>query len=463
LKTRTTGIAAATLLSVITLSVITAAATHGAVTTWSQRFAAETDTVVFFSAEGLLWKAPFSMASAETLWAPKGRERLTRLEVSPDGTRAAWITSGSEQDTVKLWTGATRPTQPRALYFSFQPSSMGRVHFEAGVPTTSDPSARGPRLVNSSPRLLRAVTTPMAWFPDGSAIAFGYSDGVAVSPGEQGDAVPAFDLPVVSLRCLDPAALFLAEFVPPPPKSTDPQRTDPNRSDWHLLFPGGRRWTAFPTEDFHEGMPWVASSTTLWWAKGPEVRTSHVHNPQRQTAGKMHTDVVGLARDRNSEILTIVATDEVARLEPAGTPRRLARLALPARRMFVDPDSGSVAAVFGDSVLITDGDMVRRAALKGLDASGMMHSGERLLLWGTETKSSHLAMAWLEPDKREVQRIETPVEKGDVFASPGRRWVFAARSGGKPPEKLHAFELSSGTWSEVDNPGIAGWEPFSAR
>ncbi len=431
---------------------------------WTERFAAETDTVLFFSPEGALWKAPFSNATAETLWTPAGHERLTRLAVSPDGARVAWITSGSEQDTVRLWTARTRPAMPRALYFSFRPGSEGRVHYEAAAPTTSDGNARGARFVTSSPRLLRSASTPMAWMPDGSALAFGYSDGVAMIPAESGPAVPAFDLPVVSLECLDPASVFLAEFAAPSSAGGDAKPSEAKHSAWHLLYPAPGRWHAFPVEDIGKGIPWVASSTTLWWARGTEVHTAHAHDPRRTTAAKMRTDVVGLARDRATSAITIAALDEIARLESeSAPPRRLKALALPARRMMEDPVSGTLGVVAGDSLVLLQGDSVRVAALKGLDATGIASVDGRTLIWGVQQKSDDPAVAWLEPGAREVHRLEFPRKKGTLTLVPGRRWMLLADTGGKPPGTFHILELSSGTWSEIRNPGIAGWEPLSPK
>src|SRR5262245_17031212 len=44
---------------------------------WGRAFAAESDTTIFALSEGPLLKAPFHLASRETLWLPRG-ERLVR-------------------------------------------------------------------------------------------------------------------------------------------------------------------------------------------------------------------------------------------------------------------------------------------------------------------------------------------------------------------------------------------------
>ena len=68
---------------------------------WSEVFAAEGDTVVFFGADGLLLRAPFSLATRETLWVPSGGQHLVRLRVSPDGHRVAWLTRAHDRDTTR--------------------------------------------------------------------------------------------------------------------------------------------------------------------------------------------------------------------------------------------------------------------------------------------------------------------------------------------------------------------------
>ena len=50
---------------------------------WSEVFAADTDTMVFIGADGTLLRAPFSLATRETLWTPPPGQGLLRVRVSP--------------------------------------------------------------------------------------------------------------------------------------------------------------------------------------------------------------------------------------------------------------------------------------------------------------------------------------------------------------------------------------------
>ena len=68
------------------------------------------------------------------------------------------------------------------------------------------------------------------------------------------------------------------------------------------------------------------------------------------------------------------------------------------------------------------------------------------------------------PDGARLTAVRTPDVRGGIFArAPGGARLLLFHPESEPAAMLQVYDIPSGTWSEVDNPGIAGWEPSSPR
>ena len=73
-------------------------------------------------------------------------------------------------------------------------------------------------------------------------------------------------------------------------------------------------------------------------------------------------------------------------------------------------------------------------------------------------------LARLDTSRGALAPIETPnVRGGLVYASPAGAYLILAPAGPHVPETFQVYDTRSGTWTEVANPGISGWELLVPR
>ena len=169
--------------------------------------------MVFFGADGALLRAPFSLATRETLWVPSGGQRLVRVRVSPDGRRVAWLTRAHDRDTTRLWVDgmgvAGRAALLRARCPSVRPRALG------GRASPRSRTARCTAGGSSSPNsfMSRVACNTLEWTPDSRAVVFGYDDGIAAVPGDGGAGFGVSRAFAVGLEALDPAPIYLVDAI----------------------------------------------------------------------------------------------------------------------------------------------------------------------------------------------------------------------------------------------------------
>jgi len=468
-----------------------------AAATWSEIFAADTDTTVFIGTDGSLWRAPFSLAARETLWTPTPGQDLVRLRVSPDGRRVAWLTRAFDHDTTRLWIDGTGG--PRVRYFALRPTDYGRVHSEAAVPSVGDADVRGARLVQPGPLQLRKVANTLEWTPDSRAVVFGYADGIAAVPADSGAGFGVTRALAVRLAALEPAPIYLVDAIVLREQSTyfRPEGRAAHPSDrievleddrpvrdalelahpdvliargatsgTYLLYPLARRWRVFSASDLTPSRLRVASAGTVWWVAGNAIHAVRTHDPTVTTEVRAASAVQWLGYDETTRSLLWAAGREVtSRPEDGGPGTVVLRAAADIRDALSAHPGRRVGFVAGDSLLAWDpeGGGVQRAALSGLRPEALLEARDGTLLVvtrggrGGAPGLARLAAGRLSP-------LEVPPVKGGRFVpvSHGAR-VLLFDPAGKAPSTLHVLDVNSGRWDVVDNPGIAGWEPLEPR
>lgn len=73
-------------------------------------------------------------------------------------------------------------------------------------------------------------------------------------------------------------------------------------------------------------------------------------------------------------------------------------------------------------------------------------------------------LARLDLERGALVSIDLPELKNPlVSTSPGGGRLMISESGSRMPATLHVYEIGTGAWSEVRNPGVIGWEPLVPR
>ncbi len=466
----------------------------GAVT-WQEAFAADRDTVVFFDADGTLFRAPFDLAARETLWTPVAGQRLVRVRVSPDGRRVAWLTRDGDQDTTRLWVDGTQAQGPRGRFFALLPGAYGRVHAEPGVPTIEDAGIRGARLVEPTPRMRRRASNTLEWTPDSRAVVFGYDDGVAAIPADAGTGFGVTRALAVGLESLDPAPIYLVDavvlrehmkYVRPEGPGVHPSEAPTTLEDGrpidamelahpnvllargaepgtYLLYPLPHRWRVFPASDLAPGRPRAQSPGTVWWGSGSRVRAIRTNDPAPTEEARAAGPVVWVGYDETRGSVMWAGGREVGRKAEDGGPLGVVlRAAVQIHAALPSGSGARVGFVAGDSLLVWSraSGGVERVAQNGLHPTALLDTpaGWRVV---TEGGADGPGLAGADASGR-LAALEVPRVKGGTFVSiSGGNRLVLFDPGARPPAELHVLDTASARWTTVANPGIAGWEPLA--
>jgi hypothetical protein len=486
-------------LLVMAVVVVSAAGRVDAVP-WSEAFAPVRDTVVFFDAGGLMLRAPFDLATRETLWAPAHGQELVRVRVSPDGRRVAWLTRAHDRDTTRLWVDGTGMGGPRMRYFALLPDQYGRVHSEPSVPTTEDRETRGARLVQAGAFMRRAPSNTLEWTPDSRAVVFGYDDGIAAVPVDGGEGFGVTRALAVELEALEPAPIYLVDaivlrsqtnYFRPEGRAVHPSDFGTPLEDGrpiesalelahpdvmlsrsaapgtYLLYPLAHRWRVFSASDLDLGRLRAASPGTVWWAAGSTLRAIRTHDPTATEEARAAGTIVWLGYDETRRAIAWAAGSQVSRKpEDGGTATVVLRAGAPIRAALPSRTGRRVGLVAGDSLLLWDpvDDRVQRLGLSGLRPSALFETpGGGVLVATTTGRGAPPGLARAD-STGSLTALGLPRVKGGVFIPvPGGTFLLLADPGPRPPASLQALDVATGRWTTVENPGIAGWELLEPR
>jgi len=447
---------------------------------WHEVFAAERDTAVFLTTGGALVRAPFHLASAETLWTPAGDERVVRMLAGPRGGGLAWITRAYERDTTRLWVLDANGTRVRVRFFALLASRYGYERSEPGVPWVDDAGERGGRLVQAGTFMRRQSSNTLAWTPDGATIVFGYDGGVAAQPLAGGSGFGAGQLGPMALESLAPSPLFLVDAVDfrkpgdrsiPAVDQLDLERAAeiptrkraPGRATY-LLVPTAGRWRAFEAAGLEPGVPHAASRRTVWWADERTVRAVRVDDPQPSREAVADAPVVWLGHDPAHRSFAWAAGTRVHRKpEDGGDSTLVVEAAAPIRAALVTRDGDTVAFAAGDSLIVwrPADDRIERFDLAGADPCAIYEAAGTMLV-GVACDGRR-APRLLRVDRgtgRLVSTAAPAVKKGTFHALAGGRWILLYDPAPRPPRTLQAYDVRNDAWMEVANPGISAWEPL---
>lgn len=462
----------------IALSLVLACPIPARAADWGEVFASETDTVVFAGRTGALIKAPFHLASRETLWTPLGSEYLVRFSAARDGRRVALLTQAGEQGLTWLWSWGPSGMRSIVGFPSLQAGRLGALRYEPAMPSVDDVDVRGGRLVQAPARARRPVTHAMEWSVDGSSIAFGFDEGLGLVPADGGEARSVTPLRPLTIRLLDPAPIYLAETMmqigdepaPEPefdvlPRPAQLRATGASRQ-WVLVYPTAGAWKSFDGPGFDGSDPWTASSTTVWYADGKHVRAVYAHDPVAVELAETVDDVIGIEYLATEDAVAWVSGRTVTRSPAAGgESKTVFELRTPCRRV-LRGDGTRLGLVWGDTLTIwntVDGSRLD-VGLGGLEPHQMIESRDGVTL----VSASHGTRG-----ARALYRVGNGVAafvpagssslKGAIaVASPSRRRVLWFAPDATPADRLSVYDVESGRWNEVDNPGITAWEPLTS-
>jgi hypothetical protein len=486
---------------VISTALALALALPARAATWSEVFSTVPDTVVFLGADGSLLRAPFSLATRETLWSPADGQRLVRIRVSPDGRRVAWLTRAHDHDATLLWVDKPGGGVPRARYFAFEAQRYGQAHSEAAIPTVEDRDSRGGRLIQPRSLMRRVASNTIEWTPDSRAVVFGYDDGIAAVPADSGGGFVVSKAFAVGLEALEPAAIYLVDAVvlrerlqqmPQQANGTHPSEAPAIMEDGvplytalelgqydvlesraaypdrYLLYPLAGRWRVFTAGGLSSDRLRAASPGTVWWAVGPAIHAIRTHDPNPTVEVRSPGTVVWLGYDEGHRALVWAAGSEVFRRpEDGGDASTVLRTGSPIRVALPSRTGHRVGFVTGDSVVVWDplDDSARRVALGGLKPVALFETpaGE-VLVQSEGGRGDPLGLARADfATERWVALEMPPVKSGRFVAAPGSAHLLLFDPAPKPPATLHVLDVATGRWEAVANPGIAGWEPLEPR
>ena len=488
-------------LATVVLVISMALASPARAATWNEVFSTVPDTVVFLGADGSLLRAPFGLATRETLWSPAGGQHLVRIRVSPDGRRVAWLTRAHDRDTTRLWVDGPGGGALRMRYFAFEPQRYGQVHSEAAIPTVEDRDSRGGRLVQPRALMRHLASNTIEWTPDSRAVVFGYDEGIAAVPADGGGGFVVSKAFAVGLETLEPAPIYLVDaivsrerlkYMPQPASGTQPSEAPVPLEDGvplynalelghydvlesraaypgrYLLYPMAGRWRVFTAGGLSSDRLRAASPGTVWWAVGPVIHAIRTQDPNPTVEVRSPGTVVWLGYDEGHRALVWAAGRGVFRRpEDGGDASTVLRTGAPIRVVLPSRTGRRIGFVTGDSVVVWNpfDDSAPRVALGGLKPVALFETPAGEVLVQTEGgRGDPPGLARADFVTGRCVALEVPpVKSGRFVAAPGSAHLLLFDPAPKPPATLHVLDVATGRWAAVANPGIAGWEPLEPR
>jgi hypothetical protein len=455
---------------------------------WHDVFAADSDTVVFLGAHGELWKAPFHLATRETLWTPREGEHLARVRVSPDGRGVAWVTRGTEADTTRLWVAADGRVRDPIRYFSLQPSRFDRLHVETAMPTIEDSDIHGARFLKPNALTRRVSSTTVEWTPDSRAVVFGFDDGIAAAPVDSGKAFEVSRALAVELHLLDPAPIYLVDAVvlrgreqidtpaasgqsggqEAPPRPGAIRRGARAEQGSYLLYPLPHRWRVFDAGGFNSSKPWAASEGTVWWADGRSIRAIRTSDPRPTEEAHSSFSVPWLGfLSVTRELAWASGHDLHVRPESGGRDTTVATLPGSIKAVLRSATGDQLGLVGEQRMTLWDpiGRHALTVDLGGRNVTGLFVAPGGALFVTLAGARDHIAqLARVNAGTGALEPVTTPPIKGGLFAAAsGGARILLFDPGPQAPATLHVYDVASGTWTDVENPGLSGWEPLAPR
>jgi hypothetical protein len=428
---------------------------------WSETFAAESDTVLFMSEDGGLWRAPFHLGSRDVVWSPPGHDHLVRLAVSPDGRHVGWLARDFDQDTTTLWVADLgengAPAQPCARFESFRPTRYGSHFFEPHVPTLKDRDVRGARLLAPSVSNLRTSSNALAWTAAGEALVYGDADGVVEATPDCEGLLRLSQALLIDLIPLGSVPMQLANAVMPVEHRPE--------QDWLVAYTAGGRWRMFGALGLNGSRHWSAGLTRVWWPEGRSVHSIRVNDPIERTEIESPVPVVWVRAESHRDVLWWAAGNQVRRRE-GETEKVMREFSSPILAVLEAPGGRGLAAITRDSLLwlAAPDPATPDAQLAGFQPDRLLVGAQGEVVVARPGGRHRVMLARLDRARGTLVPFEAPVS-GDVqiASTPRGTYLVLYAAGARAPRRLTAYDFATQSWSELENPGVIGWEPLSPR
>jgi len=466
---------------------------------WRSTFAAIGDTTVFLLEDGTLVRAPFHMATSETLWTPARGQHVVRLAASADGARCAWLTRGQDGDTTRLWIVGRDGTRAATRFFAAQPRELGVTYSEPDLPGIEDKTGRGGRLRQPGAHTRRSSLNAVAWLADPQTLAFGFDGGIAALHVGRGGARPTVRLRAIAIEALLPSPMLLVDGLASAGELASDAVTlhareltalevadSPSQFEldhlphWQgeregvvrgtfLVCPAVDRWRLFTLPHRPEKLVWAASHDALWWAEGATIRG--VRADRAEIASTLNADerILWLGCDEpGKRLLWATRTGLYGRAwEHAGDVARWLAPAAPVEQVLRARTSPWIGVLTRDSVYACEpatGE-VRRFRSSGLELRALYTGPARETLFALRPAiGGGPQLVRGDPATASLVETHAPVVRDGVFQPvAGGAWILLYNPGERPPHTIHAYDARARAWSEVENPGISAWEPLGAR
>jgi hypothetical protein len=470
-------------------------------TSWSSTFADERDTVVFLTPHALV-RAPFSLATVDTLWRSPD-DMLVRVLASPDGRRLAWLTRASDRSVTTLWLWDRDGTRRRAAFASLRPSDYESSRSASMRPTLDDADATGARFATAGTFSRTSLSNAMAWDWDGSGVWFGFRDGIVRAPVDTDSVRVMSPALTLALRRLDPAPMLLAEVMrldkgrysgtpwveptadgrwaaspAPMPPNPDLSSTLPvtGSSDLgarvvmqlgtYLLYPARRDLRAFRVDGFDTSDPWTASEETVWWLDGGKrVSAVRATDPRRTREFEDRETIVWFEYlPSRRSLVRATGRQILERSESGGEDRLVLATASPIQTVLRTPGDSARYVVTNDSLIVwqpatgvTRG--VRLGGQKPRRVAAAANGVRVFVTGGFGDGGGTPQISRLDPGASRLVRLDVPeTADGAVTITPsGRRLLLYPVTEGLP-KSIQVFDLEHGGWTETNEPTLLGWE-----
>lgn len=459
---------------------------------WRDVFAGVRDTAVFLMERGELVRAPFHLASRDTLWVPEAEQHVVSLRTSSRGGHVAWTTRAVDGDTTRLWLRTPAGRRLRLLYFAPRAAQLHATFSRPDAPSVEDETARGARLVRTNVQSRRQSLDALEWLTVPDRVVVGSDGGTAVVGDERGR--PRLEGRVFprALQALTPSPMLLVDGYVyagtlvhtgrdgAPIRVTELANVDAagrfdqfdleHLFEWHqtrdepqrmafVAIPDSAGWRWLPVPGRREDLQWAAFDTTLWFVERDVIRrlTPSASQAVREAEVRSRVMWLGVAGGR----LCWFSARGLECADPAARePRLMWRPARGVQTVIPSRDGRSALAVSDDSLHVLGADGTLRTFARGRlePREWFAAAGDRVLVAARPAVGSPVDL--FELGAGAPRAVGMPRVPGGVLQPVGAgEWLLLHATGKHPPLTLHAYDVRARQWSAVRNPGIVAWEP----
>ena len=121
----------------------------------------------------------------------------------------------------------------------------------------------------------------------------------------------------------------------------------------------------------------------------------------------------------------------------------------------------------GDSLIVwrPEDDRHAAVALAGVEPASIVEGADSTLFVAGGRKSHSAASVYrVDLEHSRLVATDSPESKdGVLVATPSHERLLWFKPAAKAPAKLAVYEIATGAWAEVENPGVIGWESLGMQ